>query len=313
VEVKAAEFAAVRQLYTDAVSVASSLWESAGTEGEPDATLARRMVDGLAEAVVEHRTALVALATFKNGRYNMSSHMVNVSILTMAQAEGLGIDGPLLREFGLAALMHDIGKVRTPAEILHKPDKLSEWEFEIMKRHTVEGADILARTPEIPAMAPVVALEHHRRLDGSGYPYRAPGASISVGTMLCSIADVYDAMRSQRLYQRSDSADRVLNELTESGDRHFNGRLVGQFVQLVGIYPVGTLVQLNTGEVAVVLKTYVLDLGRPEVRVLLDRAGQRLGLPYDVNLWDATDPDQPSSITTPLNPSDYPFDPLTFI
>jgi len=311
--VNAADLAAIRQLYSNAVSVASSLWESADTEGEPDATLARTMIDGLAEAVTDRRTALVALTTFKCGEYDMSSHMVNVAILTMAQAEGLGIDGLLLREFGLAALMHDIGKVRTPAEILHKPDKLSEWEFEIMKRHTVEGAAILTRTPDIPAVAPVVALEHHRRLDGSGYPHRAPGASISVGTMLCSIADVYDAMRSQRLYQRSRSADRVLDVLTENAGQHFDARLVGQFVQLVGIYPVGTLVRLNTGEVAVVLKTYLLDLHRPEVRVLLDRTGRRLERPYDVNLWDATDPDQPSSIATPLEPADYPFDPLAFI
>jgi cyclic di-GMP phosphodiesterase len=311
--VNAADLVAIRQLYSDAVSVAVSLWESADTEGEPDATLARRMVDGLAEAVARQRTALVALATFKSSEYDMSSHMVNVSILTMAQADGLGIDGPLLREFGLAALLHDIGKVRTPAEILHKPDKLSEWEFEIMKRHTVEGAAILNDTPDIPAVAPIVAFEHHVRLDGSGYPNREPGTSLSVGTMLCSIADVYDAMRSERLYRQSVSVDRVLDVLTLNGGQHFDSRLVGQFVQLIGIYPVGTLVRLNTGEVAVVLKTYVLDLYRPRVRVVLDRAGQRLGLPYDVNLWDATDPDQPSSIATPLEPADYAFDPLAFI
>ena len=91
------------------------------------------------------------------------THMVNVSILTMGQARALGIEGRLLREFGLSALMHDIGKVRTPKEILNKPDKLTDDEFAIMRRHTVDGAEILRRTPEMPILAPVVAFEHHLR------------------------------------------------------------------------------------------------------------------------------------------------------
>jgi putative nucleotidyltransferase with HDIG domain len=300
-------------MYSDAVSVASSLWESADTEGEPDATMARTTVDVLAQAVAENRTAVVALTTVKSGDYDMFTHMVNVSILTMAQAEGLGLDGPVLRELGLAALLHDIGKVRTPAEILNKPDRLSSWEFDIMKRHTIEGAEILSRTADMPALAPVVAREHHLRLDGSGYPDRAPGTSLSVGTMLCSIADVYDAMRSERLYQGSVSVDRVLEVLTRNNGQHFDRHLVGRFVQLVGIYPIGTLVKLDTGEIAVVISNNPPDLSRPQVRIVIDRAGERLAAPYDVNLSEPAMPGQPSSISAALDPGDYPFDPLSFI
>ena len=110
----------------------------------------------------------------------------------------MAIDGALLREFGLAALMHDIGKVRTPIEILTKPDKLTDAEFAIMRMHVVDGAEILRRTPEMPPLAPVVAFEHHLRLDGTGYPVGVNRTALNLGTMLCSIADVYDAMRSQR-------------------------------------------------------------------------------------------------------------------
>ena len=123
--------------------------------------MARTMIDGLAQAVAQNRTALLALTTLKNYDNYTFTHMVNVSILTMGQARGLGIDGPLLREFGLAALMHDIGKVRTPLEVLNKPDKLTDAEFAIMKRHVVDGAEILRKTPDMPALAPVVAFEHH--------------------------------------------------------------------------------------------------------------------------------------------------------
>ena len=167
--------ATIKRLYNDAVTVADSVWDSAQTEGKPDATIARTMIDGLAQAVAQNRTALLALTTLKNYDNYTFTHMVNVSILTMGQARGLGIDGPLLREFGLAALMHDIGKVRTPLEILNKPDKLTDDEFTIMKRHTVDGAEILRQTPDIPTLAPVVAFEHHLRSTAPAIPTASAG------------------------------------------------------------------------------------------------------------------------------------------
>ena len=204
------DMAAIRQLYSNAVSAAQTVWESTTVEGMPDVPAALQTVEGLAEAVTQNRTALVALTAMRNYDNYTFTHMVNVSILTMGQARALGIDGRLLREFGLSALMHDIGKVRTPKDILNKPDKLTDEEFVIMRRHTVDGAEILRRTPEMPILAPVVAFEHHLRLDGTGYPFGVKRQSLNVGTMLCSISDIYDAMRSQRTYQQAFPTDRIL-------------------------------------------------------------------------------------------------------
>jgi putative nucleotidyltransferase with HDIG domain len=311
VEGDLADMATIKKLYNDAVSVAGHLWETAQHETRPDASAARTMIDGLAQAVAQNRTALLALTTLKNYDNYTFTHMVNVSILTMGQARTLGIDGPLLREFGLAALMHDIGKVRTPLEILHKPDKLSDAEFTIMKRHVVEGAEILRATRDIPALAPVVAFEHHLRLDGSGYPAGVKRPSLNLGTMLCSISDVYDAMRSQRAYQESFPTDRILQVLKRNDGLQFDQHLVRRFVQLVGIYPAGNLVRLNTGEVAVVVKVHAPDPYRPQVRVLVNRDGKRLDLAYDLNLWEpADDPQRPSSVVAPLDPAAFDFDPL---
>ncbi len=305
------DMATIKRLYSDAVSVAGDVWDSAQTEGRPDATAARSMIDGLAQAVAQNRTALLALTTLKNYDNYTFTHMVNVSILTMGQARGLGIDGPLLREFGLAALMHDIGKVRTPLDILNKPDKLTADEFVVMKRHVVDGAEILRMTPDVPALAPVVAFEHHLRVDGSGYPVGVTRSALNIGTMLCSIADVYDAMRSQRHYQKAFPTDRILAVLKHNDGTQFDQHLVRRFVQLIGIYPAGNLVRLNTGEVAVVVKIYAPDPYRPHVRVLIDRDGVRIDLPYEVNLWDASeDPQRPASIAAPLDPDSYQFDPL---
>ena len=308
-----ADMASVKRLYNDAVSAAMGVWDSASTEGKPDATAARTMVDGLAQAVAQNRTALLALTTLKNYDNYTFTHMVNVSILTMGQARALSIDGPLLREIGLAALMHDIGKVRTPLEVLNKPDKLTDAEFAIMKRHTVEGAEMLRKTPDMPALAPVIAFEHHLRLDGTGYPHGVTRPTLNVGTMLCSIADVYDAMRSQRRYQQAFPSERIIEVMKRNDGTQFDQHLVRRFVQLIGIYPVGNLVRLSTGEVAVVLKVNATDPYRPQVRVLFDREGKRLALSYDLNLWEATDPDRPSSIAAPLDPAAYQLDPLTLI
>ena len=308
----ASDMAAIRRLYANAVQIAESVWDAALTEGKPDLPGALHAIDGLADAVTQNRTAVVALTAMRNYDNYTFTHMVNVAILTMGQARALGIDGRLLREFGLSALMHDLGKVRTPKDILNKPDKLSDDEFEIMRRHTVEGAEILRQTPEMPVLAPVVAFEHHLRLDGTGYPVGAKRSTLNLGTMLCSISDVYDAMRSHRGYQEAFPTDRILAILKRNDGQQFDQHLVRRFVQLLGIYPPGNLVRLSTGEIAVVLQTHAPDPHRPRVRVIFAADGARLEVPLDRSLFDpAVSAEQ--SIVSPLDPAAFGVDPLTFL
>jgi putative nucleotidyltransferase with HDIG domain len=281
-------------------------------EGKPDSNAGRGSVESLAQAVAQNRTALLALTALKDYDNYTFTHMVNVSILTMGQARGLGIDGALLREFGLAALMHDIGKVKTPTDILNKPEKLDDREFEIMKRHTVEGAQILRRTPDMPTLAPIVAFEHHLRLDGSGYPEGVNRGQLNLATMLCGVADVYDAMRSQRHYQPAFPTDRILAVLKRNDGTQFDQNLVRRFAQLVGIYPAGNLVRLRTGEIAVVTKTYAPDPYRPRVKVLRAADGADLDRPYEINLWEAAPP-QSTAIEAPLDPAAYGIEPLSYL
>jgi putative nucleotidyltransferase with HDIG domain len=309
----ASDMAAIRELYANAVVAAEVAWESAATEGMPDAPAALQAVEGLADAVTQHRTALVALTAMRNYDNYTFTHMVNVSILTMGQARALGIEGRLLREFGLSALMHDIGKVRTPKEILNKPDKLTEEEFTIMRRHVVDGAEILRRTPEMPILAPVAAFEHHLRLDGSGYPFGVKRPVLNVGTLLCSISDVYDAMRSRRTYQKAFPTDRILAVLKHNDGSQFDKHLVRRFVQLLGVYPPGNLVKLNTGELAVVTRVHAPDPYRPRVRVLFAKDGTRLHVPMDRNLWEHAQDTTPCTIVGPVDPALYGIDPLNFM
>jgi putative nucleotidyltransferase with HDIG domain len=308
----ASDMAAIRRLYATAVGAAEAVWDAAATEGMPDLPGALQTIDGLADAVTHNRTAIVALTAMRSYDNYTFTHMVNVSILTMGQARALGIEGRLLREFGLSALMHDIGKVRTPKDILNKPDKLTDDEFGIMRRHTVEGAEILRRTPEMPMLAPVVAFEHHLRLDGTGYPTGVQRSGLNLGTMLCAIADVYDAMRSQRVYQTSFPTERVLAVLKRNDGLQFDQHLVRRFVQLLGIYPAGNLVKLNTGEIAVVTHVHAPDPYRPRVRVLFAADGSALAVHQDRNLFETTG-ETAQSVVAPLDPAEYGIDPLAHL
>ena len=281
--------AAIRQLYSNAVAAAEIAWESAATEGKPDVPAALQAVEGLADAVTQNRTALVALTAMRNYDNYTFTHMVNVSILTMGQARALGIDGTLLREFGLSALMHDIGKVRTPKEILNKPDKLTDEEFDDhaaphRRRRRDPAAHARDADPRAGRRLRAPPAARRQRLSRS----RVKRATLNLGTMLCGIADVYDAMRSQRAYQQAFPTDRILAVLKRNDGAQFDQHLVRRFVQLLGIYPPGNLVQADTGEVAVVTHVHAPDPHRPRVRVLFDADGTRLDLPSSATCGSRT-------------------------
>jgi putative nucleotidyltransferase with HDIG domain len=313
-EQSAADVATIRRLYSDATNLAGSVWESAKNEGTPDPKAARALVDGLAQAVSANRTALIALTALKNNDNYTFTHMVNVSILTMSQARALGIDGAQLRELGLAALMHDIGKVRTPTEILNKPEKLNDAEFAIMRMHVVDGAEILRRTPEMPPIAPIIAFEHHLRLDGTGYPFGVKRSGLNIGTMLCSIADVYDAMRSQRAYQQAFPSDRILEVMKRNDGLQFDQHLVRRFTQLLGIYPPGNLVRLDNGSMGVVIAVHAPEPFKPRVKIIRTPSGEVIEMPYEINLWETAEDGQgPRSVLAPLDPAEHGLDPLTFL
>lgn len=305
---------AMQESYRNAVAGAEAIWEQTRNEGGPDPGMATALVEGLASAVGQNRRAMMALtALYFYDNYTFT-HMVNVSVLMMAQARSLGIDGTLLRQFGLAGLMHDIGKIRTPPEILKNKDRLTEAELAIIMKHPVDGAEMLRRRLELPPLAAVVAFEHHLRVDGTGYPAGVTSPSLNVATQLCSIADVYDAMRSQRSYQQAFPTDRILAVLKQNDGQRFDQRLVRRFSQLLGIYPPGNLVRLDSGALAVVVRIHAPDPSRPVVRVIVGPDGERLAKPHDLALWADDGPDgPPPRIVTPVDPVEAGIDPLLFL
>jgi putative nucleotidyltransferase with HDIG domain len=307
--------AAARRVYHTAVETAESLWNAAKSGDQPDPGAARKIIDGLAKLVTQDRTSLMALTALKKYDNYTFTHMVNVSALAMAQARALNVEGTLLREFGFAALMHDIGKVNTPLEVLNKPGKLTGEEFDIMKRHVVDGAHILRRTPEMPALAPIVAFEHHLKQDLSGYPEKIGSRKLNLCTMIVSIADVFDALRSNRPYREGMATNRIRSIMGEQDNPAFNQVLLKRFVNLMGLFPVGNLVRLNTEELAVVTAEHPTDPFRPQVKIVADKDGTLLETPLLANTWERDDRgDFPYAVVEAIDPDQsMDIDPLKFL
>ena len=305
---------AARRVYKTAVSSAETLWEQAKAGEKPNPEDARKIIDSLANIVTQDRTSLMALTALKKYDNYTFTHMVNVAALSMAQARALSLDGPLLREFGFAALMHDIGKVNTPLEVLNKPGKLTEEEFKIMKMHVVDGAHILRRTPEMPALAPVVAFEHHLRQDLSGYPENIGHRKLNLCTQIVSIADVFDALRSNRPYREGLATARIRSIMGEQGNPAFNQTLLRRFVNLMGLFPIGTIVRLSTEEIGVVTAEHPEDPFRPQVKIIFDASGARLEYEQLVNTWER-DPRGgfPRAVVESVDPDSIELDPLTVL
>lgn len=303
-----------RRVYGTAVRSAQSLWDQAKAGDKPDPDTARQIVDSLANIVKQDRTSLMALTALKKYDDYTFTHMVNVAVLAMAQARSLNIEGPLLREFGFAALMHDIGKVHTPKEVLNKPGALTADEFAIMKRHVIDGAHILRRTPEVPALAPVVAFEHHLKQDLSGYPENIGSRTLNLCTMIVSMADVFDALRSNRPYREGLATTRIRAIMKQQGNPAFNQVLLRRFVNLMGLFPVGTIIRLNTEEVGVVTAEHPQDPFRPQVKVLFTERGERLETPFLANTWER-DPrgEFPRAVVESVDPDTVDLDPLTVL
>lgn len=306
----------MKQVYSGSIEAARMVWESTRVEGTPDAPAAHEAIESLAEAVSKSPAHMIGLTGMRAHDEYTFTHMVNVSILAMAQARGLGIDGRDLRTIGLASMLHDLGKVRTPLEVLNKPAALTPDERVVMRRHTSDGAAILRATRGMPRLAAIVAFEHHLRQDGTGYPAGVRRSTVNLGTVLCGIADAYDAMRSTRVYQPSSPADRIMEIMLHNDGGQFDQRLVRRFLLVMGMYPPSTVVRLSSGEVGVVVGTGSQDSAAPTVKVLFDSGGRRLAAPRLRNLAEPDPVDVEGSrigVESAVDPTAYDLDPADFL
>ncbi len=275
---------------------------------------AKRVVGELTESVIRNPDALTCFIQLKKRDEYTAQHSLRVCILAIAFGRHLGLDRDALQMLGMGALLHDIGKIKVPLEILNKPGALTEYEFSLMKSHVPRGVELLERMPGIPRPAIEVARCHHERFGGSGYINALKGEQIGFFGMIGGIVDCYDAITSDRAYRAGMSAHTALKQMYDWRGRDFHPGLVEQFIQCMGIYPIGSVVELNTGEIAVVVTTNRVRRLKPRVTLVLNANGTPYTAPVTVDLMShKTGDGRPCEIDRVLEPGVYGIDPVRYL
>ena len=245
------------------------------------------VVERMIDSVFDNQSAMMCLSRLKTRDEYTFQHSVNVCIFMIAFCRAIGFDRAATTEVGTGALLHDVGKMKVPRDILNKPSRLTEEEFALMQSHVTHSYQVLKEERGIPASAITVAFEHHERHDGTGYPLGLKGDKITRVGQMAAIVDVYDAITSDRCYHTGVDPAEALRKLYEWSEFHFCRELVQHFIKCVGIYPLGTMVRLESGYLAVVVRPADGSMVKPMVRLVYDTRKNSKMAPRDLFLSDA--------------------------
>ncbi|WP_431475764.1 HD-GYP domain-containing protein [Massilia eburnea] len=271
------------------------------------------VVQNITESILRNPGALLGLLRIKSKDDYTFLHSVSVCALLVAFANARGMDQDIIREAGLGGLLHDTGKALVPDAILNKPGPLTDEEFAIIKKHPMDGFNILKQSPDVPALALDITLHHHERLDGTGYPDRLAGDAISEMAQMAAIVDVYDAITADRVYHKGLPAAAALRKIYEWSKHHFNPKLVQEFMRCVGIYPVGTLVMLESGRLGVVIEPHESNLLAPKVNVFFNTKNNVYIKPETVDLSRGLGFGGGDKIVGHESPAKWQVDPMRFL
>ena len=228
------------------------------------------VVQNITESILRNPGALVGLLRIKTKDDYTFLHSVSVCTLLVAFCRSRNMDADTTYQAGLGGLLHDTGKALVPDQILNKPGPLTDEEFAVIKKHPKDGYDILLKTPEVGPIPLDITLHHHERRDGSGYPDKQGEGTISELAQMAAIVDVYDAITADRCYHKGMSAAEALRKIYEWSKFHFNPTYAQEFMRCVGIYPVGTMVMLESGRLGVVIEPHETNLLAPKVNVFFN-------------------------------------------
>jgi len=267
------------------------------------------VVDNIMASVFRNKDALLTLSRIKTVDQYTFMHSISVCVLMTAFAQAMEYDDETARQISTGALMHDLGKMRVSPGLLNKPGPLTEAEFVEMKRHVEYGAEQLSEFGWLSDVSMSVVMQHHERIDGSGYPFGLRNEALSEVGRMAAIVDVYDALTSNRCYNKACEPTYTLGKMLEWSSDHFGEELAHQFVRCVGIYPVGTLVRLNSGMIAVVVEQDEAQLLSPRVRQVFNVNSGRYTLLEDIDLAVTGS----VAIVESVSPQKVGIDPLSFI
>jgi len=291
-----ADDAATRS-YLLAVDAIRGIYREIGRDGIPDVRLLQTAARGLAALAVRDPAALLGLTVNEAAVVSSLQHSVNVGVLAMALSASLGHALSTVEETGIAGFLHDVGKTKIDQGIVDKPGKLTELEYDEMKRHPEYGALILLQMEGIPERVADGVLGHHIRFDRGGYPEWARERPFGVMAAIVAVVDCYDAATTLRSYQQQMQPAQAAQEIRSQGGTSLDGEIVQRFLELAGRFPVGSLVRLDNDEIAVVFTPSSDASGAATVKVVRDGSGAALAEPVlkslaqsGVRIVDLVDP-----------------------
>jgi HD-GYP domain-containing protein (c-di-GMP phosphodiesterase class II) len=264
------EFSRAGRVYENAELVVANFMCTVENGGGIDSILAKNAVAECVESVLHSPDAMLWLSQLRNRDEYTAQHSLNVCILSIVLGRHINLSVADLNKVGLCGMMHDVGKLLIPPEILHKSTPLDEEETRTMKTHTRLGYNLLKSSDNMNASAATVALTHHEQLDGRGYPRRMQESGISQFTKIVSIANCYDSMTSDKAYQKGKTHLEATHILTNLSGTHFDPTLVVKFIESIGVYPPGSLVEMTNGAVGMVVEVHEHAKLRPKVIIILD-------------------------------------------
>ncbi len=256
-----------------AISAAVNVMHDARMGRTIDSKAVENSVVKIIDSILDNEDAAVNLLNIKNFDDYTYTHSVNVSTISLLIASKLKLTREEFVELGVGAMLHDLGKVKVPLAVLNKPDRLDNDEFEIMKKHPIFTYQILKGNETISDISKYIAAEHHEKYDGTGYPRGLKKNGINFFARIVSIADVYDALTTDRIYRKAMKPYDAMKIIVSGSGTHFDPEMVRVFLKAVSIYPAGSHVLLNTGEMAVVEKVDSEHILRPDIIVIRDKNG----------------------------------------
>ncbi|MCP5169510.1 MAG: HD-GYP domain-containing protein [Hahellaceae bacterium] len=268
------------------------------------------LADGMLESIFRNHNALSALGRIRDKDSYLMEHSVNLSVLMSVFGKSIRLGRDVLQQTIIGALLHDIGKILVPDSVLHKAGKLTEREFSIIKLHAAMGRDILKVTQGVSELSIKIVSEHHERMDGTGYPEGLKADQISTYGRMTAIVDVYDAITADRCYHKGMTPTQGIAKLLEWCDFHLDRGLVNQFIRCIGIYPVGSLVLLESGRLGVVIEANEFEQRLPTVRVMYHT---KFRAPIKVEVIDLSLPKVQDRIVKAVDPRDYKIDIKQFL
>ena len=279
------ELPRAEQVRTRAVSQVQQIFHSIQTGKTPDTRGAIKLAEDMVASIIRNPDAMVWLSQLRSKDEYTALHSVNVCVLSLAFGRHMGLAEGKLLQLGLGALLHDVGKLRVPSDVLNKPERLTAAEFRLIQLHPAHGLDILGGSHHQAATTVLdIAYSHHERCDGRGYPRGLKAGALTLFSRMVAIVDVYDALSSDRIYHKGMSSDETLAKLYDWSQRELDARLVGQFIQCLGLFPVGTLVELSSAEIGVVIEINRRQPRKSKVLLVLDRNGKALAAHRIVDL-----------------------------